>query len=144
MHCTTYIGCLLYTTWRGKGKRVDLVLTCIGVGNSITIYLVLEIHAHHGRWKDYFLSPLFIRISKHTRRLWKYLHAYIWVFMLPSIYFSRFMLTVVDGNIPFSLFFLFKSQSRRKYKSIFLREDIFFLYSTCPPDINSLINDFFM
>jgi hypothetical protein len=33
------------------------------------------------------------------------------VFPSPSIYFSRFVLTVVDGKFCFSLFFLFESQS---------------------------------
>jgi hypothetical protein len=36
--------------------------------------LFLEIRAHHGRWKDYFLSPLLIRILKHNKRWWKHPH----------------------------------------------------------------------
>jgi hypothetical protein len=45
----------------------NLVLTRMDVIVFVTDYLFLEIRAHHSREKDFFLSPLFIRISKHNR-----------------------------------------------------------------------------
>jgi hypothetical protein len=42
--------------------------TSMGVSVSVTVHLFLEIRAHHGRWKDSILSPLFIRISKQNGR----------------------------------------------------------------------------
>jgi hypothetical protein len=38
----------------------------MGLGVSVTVHLFLKIRAHHGRWKDSFLSSLFIRISKQN------------------------------------------------------------------------------
>jgi hypothetical protein len=49
-------------------SRMDFVLTCMGVGFSVTVHLFLEICAPHGRWKDHFLSATFIRISKHNEQ----------------------------------------------------------------------------
>jgi hypothetical protein len=37
----------------------------MGVGVSVTVHLFLEIRAHHGRWKDFFLSP-FLSESQST------------------------------------------------------------------------------
>jgi hypothetical protein len=44
------------------------VHSCMGVGVFITVYLFLEICVHHGRWNDFFLSPLFIKISEHNEQ----------------------------------------------------------------------------
>jgi hypothetical protein len=49
------------------------------VGVSVTVRLFLDIRAHHCRWKDSFLSPLFIRISKHNGWWRKYPHPYVGV-----------------------------------------------------------------
>jgi hypothetical protein len=38
----------------------------MGVGVSVTVRLFFEIRAYHGKWKDFFPTPLFIRISKHN------------------------------------------------------------------------------
>jgi hypothetical protein len=47
-------------------ERVDFVLTRMSVGVFVTLHLFLEIHAHHGIWRDSFLFPLFIWISKQN------------------------------------------------------------------------------
>jgi hypothetical protein len=49
-----------------KVARVDSALTRMGVCVFWTADLFLEIPASFGRWKDSFLSPLFIRISKQN------------------------------------------------------------------------------
>jgi hypothetical protein len=49
-------------------KGVDFVITRMSLGVSVTVHLFFDIRAHHGGWKDFFLSPLFIQISKHDER----------------------------------------------------------------------------
>jgi hypothetical protein len=48
-------------TWSTRG---DFVHTRMCVGVFWTVDLFLEIFTRLGRWKDFFLSPPFIRISK--------------------------------------------------------------------------------